>query len=142
MIEVQRSTTLPAGVLWDVLSDLRGWPSWLPTVDTATPLDPARADGPGAAYVLEQPGLPRATWTVTDWQPGRSFTWESRSPGIRSTGIHELLPTDRGTTIRLALEWTGLLARPLEWVIGAKSRNYVTREAAALEATAAARAGA
>ena len=65
MIEVQRPTTLPADVLWDVLSDLRGWPSWLPTVDSATALDPDRPDGPGAAYLLEQPGLPRATWTVT-----------------------------------------------------------------------------
>ena len=139
MIEITRPTALPADVLWAVLSDLRGWPDWLPTVEAARPLDLARPDGPDAAYVLEQPGLPRATWTVTDWQPGRSFTWESRSPGIVSTGIHELLPGPDGTTIRLALVWTGLLARPLEWVIGAKSRDYVAREAAALEATAARR---
>ncbi len=140
MIEVTRETTLPADVLWEVLGDLDAWPDWLPTVDAATPVVPGRSPGPGAAYVLEQPGLPRATWTITEWQPGRAFTWESRGPGIVSTGVHELLPAPAGTTIRLVLVWTGPLARPLAWAIGAKSRDYVTREAAALERTATARA--
>ncbi|MDN5796795.1 MAG: SRPBCC family protein [Intrasporangium sp.] len=139
MIFVERTTALTADVLWEVLSDLRRWPDWLPTVDAARPVDPDHTAGPGACYVIDQPGLPRATWTVTDWRAGAGFTWESRRPGILTTGTHELVPIDDGTTIRLGVTWSGLLAAPVGWVYGSRTRDYVTREAAALEATAAAR---
>ena len=95
----------------------------------------------GAALVravvdLEQPGLPRATWTVTAWEPGRSFTWESRAPGVVSTGVHDLLPGPDGATIHLALRWTGPLAGIVRLLLGRRTLDSVTREAAALEATA------
>ncbi|QKE83519.1 SRPBCC family protein [Arthrobacter sp. NEB 688] len=135
MIVVERVVALPPERLWPVLSDVRRWPSWLPTVDAVTPHEPDRPFGPGAAYLVDQPGLPRATWTVTAWEPGRSFTWEARSPGVRTTGTHELLPHADGTTVRLGIAWTGPLAPLVRIVAGRRSRGYVEREAAALEAT-------
>lgn len=139
MILIERTTRLTADVLWEVLADLSRWPDWLPTVDAARPVDPAHTAGAGASYLLDQPGLPRATWTVTDWRPGAGFTWVSRRPGVRTTGTHELVPTDGGTTIRLGVTWSGLLAAPVGWAYGRRTRDYVMREAEALEATAAAR---
>lgn len=140
MIEVERGTRCPAEVLWPVLSDVRGWGSWLPTVHSVTAVDPGRPDEVGASYVVVQPGLPRATWTITRWRPGESFTWESRSPGVLSTGTHELRPGPDGASIRLGIEWTGPLAGVVRLLLAGRTRSYVTREAEALETTAAARA--
>lgn len=140
MIEVTRWTTLPADVLWPVLSGVRDWGSWLPTVESVTPVEPDRADEVGASYVVLQPGLPRATWTITQWRPGESFTWESRSPGVRSVGTHELRPGTDGTIVRLGIEWSGPLAGVVRLLLGGRTRTYVTREAEALEATATTRA--
>jgi uncharacterized membrane protein len=143
MIDVTRESTAPVDRLWSTISDVRGWPQWLPTVDAVTPLDPDRPDEVGAAYTVEQPGLPRAVWTITTREEGRSFTWESRGPGIRSVGTHTLRPgADGRTTIALGIAWHGPLAPLVRLLLGRKSLDYVTREAAALDATASASDGA
>ena len=137
MTEVIRESHAPADRLWEVMSDVRQWPRWLPTVDAVTPHDPARPDEVGAAYTVEQPGLPRAVWTITAIEPGRSFTWESAQPGIRSVGTHVLRPGPEGsTTIVLGIAWSGVLAPLLRLVVGRKARDYVAREAEALDRTA------
>ncbi|MFL6079412.1 MAG: SRPBCC family protein [Ornithinibacter sp.] len=137
MIDVTRQSTAPADRLWAVLSDVRRWPQWLPTVDAVTPHEPDRADEVGASYTVEQPGMPRAVWTMTDIDPGRSFTWESVRPGIRTVGTHTLTPgPDGSTTIGLAIQWSGFLAPLIRLTLGRKSLDYVTREAAALDSTA------
>lgn len=143
MGEVIRESRAPADRLWEVMADVRRWPQWLPTVDAVTPLDPSRPDEVGASYTVEQPGLPRAVWTITEIEPGRSFTWESAQPGIRSVGTHVLRPGPAGsTTIELGIAWSGVLAPLLRLVVGRKAEDYVTREAEALDRTAGADAGA
>ena len=143
MIAVRRQSSAPADRLWELMSDVRRWGEWLPTVDAVTPLDPERPDEVGASYTVEQPGLPKAVWTMTAIDEGRSFTWESAQPGIRTVGTHVLTPAGDGrTTIDLGIAWSGPLAPLLRVAIGRKARDYVTREAAALDATAMADAGA
>ena len=143
MIRVTRESSAPADRLWAVMSDVRRWPQWLPTVDAVTPREPDRPDEVGASYTVEQPGLPTAVWTITGRDEGRSFTWESTSPGIRSVGTHTLTPAaDGSTTIELGIAWSGLLAPLVRLALGRKSLDYVTREAEALDATATADAGA
>ncbi len=131
-----RLTSATPDELWPILSDLRRWPEWLPTVDAAEPVAPGAPDGVGTAYDLRQPRLPRARWTVTDWRPGAGFTWESHAPGVTSVGRHELRPTADGTEIALAIDWSG----PLAWLIrlgyGRLTRRYLETEAAALAARA------
>lgn len=51
MILVERTTTVTADVLREVLSDRRRRPDWLPTADAAQPVDPDHTAGPGASYV-------------------------------------------------------------------------------------------
>ena len=114
--------------LWSLVSDLEHWDDRLPTVSSVRPL----GDGPtgvGSKFEIRQPGLPRAVWEVTDWQPdARSFTWVSSSPGIRSTAVHTVHDDD-GARLDLALEWSGPLARVLELLIGRKARGMVETEA-------------
>ena len=143
MIHVTRESSAPADRLWAVMSDVRHWADWLPTVDAVTPLEPDRPDEVGASYTVEQPGLPTAVWTITGRDEGRAFTWESARPGIRSVGTHTITPsTDGRTTIALGIEWSGLLAPLVRLTLGRKSADYVTREAEALDTTACADAGA
>lgn len=141
-VHVTHPTSVPVEALWPVMSGVRDWPSWLPTVDAVRPVEPERPDEVGASYVVDQPALPRATWTITVWEPGRSFTWEARQVGIRSIGTHVLTPSaDGGGTIELGLAWVGPLAPLVRRVFGRRGREYVRREAQALERTARERSG-
>lgn len=135
MIEVERDVVQPTQLLWQVLSDLDSWATWLPTVDAVRTVEPGRPAEVGACYVLEQPGLPQARWTITDWRPGEGFTWESRALGVRSTSRHELTAHGDGTTIRLSIEWSGPMAGLVRLLYGRKTQDYVTREVQALEKT-------
>lgn len=135
-MEVIRDTDLPAEPLWTALADIRSWPQWLDTMDAVVPVEPDRPEGLGAAYLVRQPRLPENTWLITDWRPGRGFTWEARRPGIRTTAEHSLEPTESGTRIRLTLDFSGPLAVPTRLTVGRLSQEYVDREAAALEARA------
>ncbi len=138
--DVTRRTRLPADLLWEVLSDVRGWATWLPTVEEVAPLEPSRPDEVGASYRIEQAGLPSAVWTITEITPGRGFTWQSREPGLVSTGTHELVEEEDGaSSIVLGIRWTGPLATPVGWAYGRRTKAMIAREAEALEATAAGR---
>jgi hypothetical protein len=127
-------TTCSPAQVWTLLGDVESWPRWLPTVDSVTPEGPPRPDGPGvgSTYLLRQPRLPRARWTVTHWRPGEGFTWVSHAPGITSTATHELVTVDGATRIDLGIEWSGPLAWLLRLLYGRLTQRYVDTEAAAL----------
>ncbi len=137
MVEAVHESHAPADRLWTVLSEVRGWPRWLSTVHAVTPLEPGRPDEVGASYAVEQPGLPETVWTITEVVPGRSFTWESSAPGMRSVATHELRPADDGATrIVLAVRWSGALGAVVRFLVGRTVRHYVSVQAEALDRTA------
>ena len=119
---------------WQVLSDVRHWPEWLPTVTEVTPLEPDAPDWAGAAYRFVQPRLGAARWEVTEWEPGRQFTWVSSRPGVTTTGTHELLPVPDGVQARLGISWSGPLAWLIRAAYGGLTQRYLEAEAAALHA--------
>ena len=128
MIRASARSTAGPDRLWAIASDVERWGDRLPTVDSVRPLGGGPM-GPGSRFEVRQPGLPKATWEVTDWQPGRSFTWVSASPGIRSTAVHTVHEDGDGSGLDLSLEWSGPLARVLELLIGRKARGMVDTEA-------------
>jgi hypothetical protein len=83
----------------------------------------------GERYEVRQPGLPKAVWEVTDWQAGHSFTWVSKSPGIRSTAVHTVIADGDGSRLDLSLDWSGPLAPLLRVLIGRKAQGMVDLEA-------------
>lgn len=132
-MQSRTTTTADPDRVWTMLSDLDAWPRWLPTVERLEREEPDRPHGVGAAYLLKQPRLPRARWVVTQWEPGKGFTWTSSAPGITTTATHELTPTsDGGTAIVLGITWTGPLAAPFRLLLGRLTRRYVDTEAASL----------
>lgn len=113
--------------VWEELSDIETWPDWLPTVEEVR-----REEGTEAAYVLRQPRLPEARWVITNWHPGRSFTWRSSAPGVTTTGSHELRPVEGGTAIELTIGWSGPMAWLARLLYSRLTRGYLEAEATAL----------
>lgn len=128
MIQATAHSAATPDRLWSIASDVERWGERLPTVESVRPLG-SGPTGVGSRFEVRQPGLPKAIWEVSDWHPGRSFTWVSSSPGIRSTAVHTVQADDDGSRLDLSLEWSGPLARVLELLIGRKARGMVQTEA-------------
>ncbi len=124
----------PVERVWEVLQDVERWPEWASTVTSVRRLD----DGPlalGSRARIEQPRIPPTEYEVTALDPGRSFTWTARGPGVRTTARHALEPRDAGRTrVTLSVEQSG----PLGVVMGRFYRGltdrYLAVEAAGLAA--------
>jgi uncharacterized protein YndB with AHSA1/START domain len=130
-IEIDIEATPEA--VWAVLADVERWPEWTPSMTLVRRLE----DGPfgvSSTARVRQPRLPQAVYTVTEYEPGRAFTWAARSPGVTTTGGHHVVSREDGhATVRLTLDQTGVLA-PLVGLFAARlARRYVTLEAEGLK---------
>lgn len=125
----------PPDRVWALVADVEGWPARIPTVDAVERLD----DGPlavGSRTRLRQPRLPEAVWTVTELDPGRSFTWTSTSPGVAITAGHVVEPHADGSRLSLSIDISGWMA-PLGWLMTKSlTKRYVETEAASIKAAA------
>ncbi len=95
--------------VWAVTLDVERWPEWTPTVTSAERLD----GGPlkeGSRVRLKQPLQPASEWVVTRIVPGEMFAWETRWPGLRLGGTHEIAPSASGTETVLHVDASGPLA--------------------------------
>jgi uncharacterized membrane protein len=121
--------------VWTVMTDVETWPEWTSTVTSVTRLDegPLKLDSKAS---IVQPKLPPTEYVVTEFSPGRSFTWVATSPGVRVTAKHEIeARPDGGTRVRLAVEQAG----PIGKVVGrlffkGLTERYLATEAAGLKA--------
>ena len=137
-MEYEVSVEIDAGRerVWEVMADLAAWPEWTASMQQVRPLD----DGPvgvGSRVRVRQPALPTAVWTISDWQPGHRFTWETSNPGVATAADHELQERGDGTTaVVLRVRQTGLLAPLVHLLIGKRTRRYMRTEADGLKARA------
>lgn len=123
----------PPQPVWEVMSDVGHWPEWTPTIERVDRLD----DGPlqvGSRAEVRQPRLPKATWEVTEVVAGRSFTWESKGPGLKTVGRHEVAPDATGSTVTLSIEQTGPLGAVAALVSRRLTQRYIETEAESLDA--------
>lgn len=119
--------------VWAVMSDLDRWHEWTPSIRGITRQGGAPL-APGTRVVIRQPKFPPALWTITDVQPGRSFTWVSRGPGMTVTGTHALTPTGSGTRVTLTLRYEGTLGKVFARLTRGITERYVGYEAGGLRA--------
>lgn len=119
--------------VWQVTLDLENWPEWTPTVQSVRRLD----DGPllvGSQARLTQPGLPEATWTVTDVEVNRRFTWQAKVRGLQVIATHEIIAAGDTTESILRLEMPGILATILSALIRPSATGSLEQENAGLKA--------
>lgn len=122
----------PTERVWSVLVDIPSWPSWTPSVRNARVIT-AGPLAEGSRVQLRQPRLPRATWVVTQLVEPASFTWTSRSPGLRSVAEHLLAEVDGSTRLTLRFRQSGALAGLASLVYGRLAAGYVAAEASGLK---------
>lgn len=123
----------PPAVVWDVMTRFEKWPEWTASITSVAPLA-ASPPGLGARYRIEQPSLQPAEWTITAWQPGVAFTWESRRTGMRAVAVHAIAPTAQGCEVELLVRYEGPLGGLVGLLAGALTRRYMAMEASGLRA--------
>jgi len=122
----------PARV-WEVMTDVERWPEWTDSAESVQKIE----GGPlaeGIRVKIKQPRLPETTWRVTDVQPGRSFAWESKRMGMTTVATHAIVPGERGCTVFLTLEMTGLIAPVVARMYRGMVTRYMAMEAQGLKA--------
>jgi uncharacterized protein YndB with AHSA1/START domain len=95
--------------VWEVLTDLEGWPRWNPDVSSV------RLDGrvePGATFTWKA-GRATITSTIRKTERPSLIGWTGKTAGIDAIHVWRLEPRDGGTLVRTEESWQGLLVRLL-----------------------------
>ncbi|MBO0678541.1 SRPBCC family protein [Mycolicibacterium sp. S2-37] len=95
---VSRIVPAAPAAVWSVLTDLKAWPKWGPTVAGAE-LDDGGELALGARGKVFTPiGLP-LPFTISEFDPGRRWAW--RVAGVPATA-HGVDPVDAGTRVYMS----------------------------------------
>jgi uncharacterized membrane protein len=122
--------------VWDVLSDIRGWPQRIDTVDTVELLTPAPL-AKGSRVRLKQPKLPEGVWDVTTWDAPAYFEWTQKSTGVTNIAGHRVEALGEGQArLTLTLEMRGFLISVMGRFYKDLTNDYMTREAEGMKRAA------
>jgi len=131
--EERISINAPAATVWATMADVEHWPDWTRSVRSIELLDNELAVGKRVR--IRQPKFPPVRWTVTDVQPGKSFSWRSKSLGADAVGRHCVIDNRDGTaTAILGITQTGPVGTLVALVSRRLTRRYVALEAGGLKA--------
>ena len=123
----------PPERVWQVMVDVEHWNEWTASITSVKKFD-AVPFAVGSRARVSQPKLRDAIWTVTQLEPGRTFTWTSGVPGLlRAIGSHTVEPTKKGTRATLSVEFRGLLGWLAAGAFGKLTEEYIGLEAAGLK---------
>jgi hypothetical protein len=114
------------------MRDIEHWPDWTPTVRKVRRLDKGPL-GVGSRALIWQPKLPPAMWRVTELDDARrSFTWETRSPGMRLQARHRVEDVGNGSRATLSIQFSGFLGPLFARLTRDLNHRYLALEAKGL----------
>jgi len=122
----------PPQTVWPIMSDVERWHEWTESIASIRLLD----KGPmavGTRALVKQPKFPPAVWKVIEFLPGKSFTWETRAPGMRVDGRHSVEAIAGGTRATLHLHYQGPIGNLLARMTRGITNRYIGYEAAGLK---------
>src|SRR5271156_4526548 len=124
----------PLQLVWDVFSDVERWPEWTASVTSLVGQDgPALAVG--RRFAIKQPGMQKLVWQVTEIDPGSSWTWVQRSPGVLVSARHYVIAQPGGgTLVRQQLDQRGVLGALVGRLMVKKTKRFLELEAQGLKA--------
>lgn len=97
----------PTQVIWETMIDVEEWPRWASYMNNLSKQD----RGPlavGSRVRVVPKGMPGWVWTVTEYDPPRSYTWTTQlAPGLGLVAGHVVEPKDQGTMATLSLATSG-----------------------------------
>jgi len=128
MFAAYAASPAPVERLWALVGDVTAWPRHLDTFTSVTALD-GTSLRVGARYEVRQPGLPAATYEVTELDEGRAFTWTARAAGVTTRATHAITEEGGGCRLDLTIAWAGPLARLVALLLGRRTRALITYEA-------------
>jgi uncharacterized membrane protein len=131
-IEVSIDIAAPPDVVWPVMIDVERWPEWTASVTKVERLEKTPF-GLGASARIQQPKLMTMIWRVSEFQAGQFFVWQTRSPGVVSSGSHIVRPNGSGSILTLAVEQKGWLVPIIGPLFAGLTRRYVEIEAQGLK---------
>ena len=124
----------PAQLVWEVFSDVQRWPEWTASVTSLVGQDGANL-AVGKRFAIKQPGMSKLVWKVTAIDPGLSWTWAQRSPGVRVSARHDVIAQPDGRTlVRQQLDQRGLLGALIGRLMIKKTKRFLQLEAQGLKA--------
>jgi uncharacterized membrane protein len=124
----------PAQLVWEVFSDVQRWPEWTASVTSLVGRDGASL-AVGKRFTIKQPGMSKLVWKVTEIDPGSSWTWVQRSPGVRVTARHWVTAQPGGRTlVRQQLDQRGVLGGLVGRLMIKKTKRFLELEAQGLKA--------
>ena len=128
-LQLSADVTASPSEAWAKTIDVERWPDFIESHQEVRRID----DGPinlGSEAWVKQPGLPRAQWQVTVFEPERVFTWASSSGLVTTSGEHLIEPRASGTgcTLRLAIRTTGPLAFLADALFGRRAKRSLATE--------------
>jgi uncharacterized membrane protein len=119
----------PASRVWMVLTDVESWPLWTPSVTSVVRLDKG-ALAVGSRVRIKSPKTATAVWTVSEFRPEESFTWQSSRPGLLITAGHHVHSREaEAVTLTLTLDLAGPLGPIVEHLTAKAARRNVQLEA-------------
>ena len=118
--------------VWAVMRDVESWPEWTPTVKKIRRLDKGSL-AVGSRALIWQPKLPPAKWRVTELDDSRkSFTWETRGPGMRLQARHWVESAGNTSRATLSIQFSGLLGPLFARLTRNLNNRYLALEAKGL----------
>lgn len=129
--ETSTQIDAPASLVWELTVDVAAWPTFTPTMRRVERLESSLEHGPfgaGSSARIKQPGQAPAVWTVTRFEAGRSFSWQTNRMGLTMTGSHLVTPQGDGCVNTLSIELTGRGSRVFWFLLGPLLRRSIVTE--------------
>lgn len=130
--ETSISIDAPLERVWSVMTDVERWPEWTESMSKVERLDGGDF-GTGSRARIKQPKVPAAVWQVSAFEPGRSFEWENKSPGLHSVGGHRVESDGDASKVTLWVEQNGVAEPLFRLLFSGMTRRYIQMEAEGLK---------
>ena len=101
-VSVDRLIAAPAELVWRLLTDVRQWPAWGPSVRRAELDNGDTRLSQGARGTVWTVAGVRMPFRITEFTAQRSWCWTVG--GVTATG-HDLVPVDDGCLVRFDMPW-------------------------------------
>lgn len=105
--EARVEISAPRDIVWSLMSDVTGWPSWNPGITSAS-IDRDLARG---ARIVWKSGPGTIKSTVADVEPGGRLSWTGKLMGIKAIHVWVLDTEGDTTTVTTQESWEGLVVR-------------------------------